>query len=96
MADPWRNDWLAISMEAWLLGVEASTVMALRAAKLAAGGSAAWREAERMVHEKGRVNWELGLALAGGKLGASAESVMRGAVRHYRPHVTANRRRLTR
>ncbi len=96
VAAMWRNDWLATSMEAWLLGSEAAMVMGLRFARLAAGGSDAWVEADRMVMEKVAANWELGLALAQGRLGTSAESVARGTLRHYRPHVRANRRRLTR
>lgn len=92
----WRNDWLATSMEAWLLGSEASMVIALRLVRLAAGGTEASAEAERMVMEKVSANWALGLAIAQGRLGTGAEAVMRGAVRHYRPHVRANRRRLTR
>lgn len=96
MTGLWRNDWLATSMEAWLLGGEAAMVIALRLTRLAAGGSEATIEAERMIMEKVSANWALGFALAQGKLGTGAESVMRGTLKHYRPHVRANRRRLTR
>lgn len=96
MTGLWRNDWLATSLEAWVLAGDAAMVMALRFMRLSAGGGDAWMEAERMVTEKLSANWKLGLALAEGRLGSSAESVARGTLRHYAPHVRANRRRLAR
>ena len=44
--------WLKLSLDTFWLGAEASQVMALRMAKLAAGGAGAAVEAERMVSEK--------------------------------------------
>jgi hypothetical protein len=40
-----RNPWLRVTMDAWALGFEASSVIGLRMMKLAAGGPAA--EVER-------------------------------------------------
>ena len=91
-----NKDWLAIGLDAWLLGAEASMVVALRGAKLAAGGAAAWAEAQRMVTEKAAAHLALGRALASGKLGDSAEQVAHGTLRHYAKRVRANRRRLAR
>lgn len=90
------DDWLAIGMEAWFLTAEAAAVVILRSAALAMGGPPAYREAQLMIAEKAEANAELGMALASGKLGSSAESVTRGAVAHYRKRVRANRRRLSR
>ncbi len=47
-----RNSWLRIWADAWSLGVEASCVVGLRAMKIGAGGTAAEKEARRMVSEK--------------------------------------------
>lgn len=89
------QSWLTIGLDAWLLGAEASTVIALRGARLAVGDAAAWQEAERMIAEKSAANLALGMALASGSMGTSAEGIARGAVRHYRRRVRANRRRLS-
>ena len=84
--------WLRAGMDAWSLGLEASAVVALRTAKLAAGGEAASREAELMVAEKVRAAAELQLAL----IGATPLGGPKKALRHYRGKVAANRRRLSR
>lgn len=83
--------WLRAGMDAWSLGLEASTVVALRTARLAAGGAEAAREAELMVAEKIRAAAELQLAL----VGATPLGGTQKALRHYRGKVAANRRRLT-
>lgn len=90
-----NTDWLTIGLDAWLLGAEAASVIALRSARLAMGDAAAWKEAQRMVEEKGAANLALGMALATGKLGTSAERIAGGTVAHYRRRVRANQRRLT-
>ena len=84
--------WLRAGMDAWTLGLEASAVVALRTAKLAAGGGEAAREAELMVAEKVRAAVELQAAL----LGATPLGGTQLALRHYRGKVAANRRRLSR
>ena len=68
--------------------VEAQQVMALRAARLAAGGAAAQTEAARMMSEKVFAYAEASAMLA---LGKSPQTVMR----RYRTRVRANSRRLT-
>jgi hypothetical protein len=62
-----KNPWLRASLDAWSLALEASTVIALRTAKLAAGTAAGEAEARRMVREKIEAGLALqALALTGG------------------------------
>jgi len=90
-----RNPWLGIGMSAWSLGVEASTVIALRTLKLAAGGAAGEAEARRMMSEKIDAGVALQtLALTGG-LGSTPQAVASKTLSHYRRKVRANRRRLS-
>ncbi len=80
--------WFDLTMRTTLLAFEAQRVIGLRLMKMAAGGPAAEREAERMVAEKGEAMAEAATILAtGGSPGA--------VVRHYRTRVRANERRLS-
>jgi hypothetical protein len=89
-----RNPWLGACFDAWSLGIEASSAIALRSMKLAAGGAASGAEAERMVREKIEAGLALqALALSGG-LGLTPESAARRTLAHYRRKVRANIRRL--
>jgi hypothetical protein len=83
------NDWLRLTFETTLLGLESQRVVSLRLARLAAGGAAAEAEAQRMVLEKGSALVEAATTLA---FGGSAGQV----IRRYRTHVRANERRLMR
>jgi hypothetical protein len=88
-----RIPWLRAGFHAWSLGLEVSSVIALRTLKIAAGGIAAEAEARRMVSEKIEAAVTLqALALTGG-LGPTANSAAR-TIAHYRRKVRANRRRL--
>ena len=90
-----RNPWVDIGPNAWALGVEASSVIALRTLKIAQGGAAGAAEAERMVQEKMDAAAELqSLALSGG-LGLTPASAAKKSVAQYRRKVRANRRRLS-
>ncbi len=89
-----RNPWLRVSASAWALGLEASTVIALRTMKLAVGGPAAETEARRMVNEKIKANLDLQTKAAMGGLGLTPQSMAEKTVAHYRRKVKANRRRL--
>jgi hypothetical protein len=91
-----RNPWVKVGLDAASLSVEASQVVALRMAKLAAGGPAADREARRMVAEKveAAAAWQA-LALTGA-LGFAAPGIASGTITRYRRKVRANRRRLSR
>ena len=86
--------WLGASMDAWSLGMEASTVVGLRVAKIAAGGAGANDEACRMVSEKMQAAYELQMAMMSGQMGASPLAGTRKIIRHYRKKVKANRKRL--
>jgi hypothetical protein len=89
-----RNPWFRFGMNAWSLGIDASSVIALRTLKIAAGDVAAEVEACRMVNEKIETGLALqALALTGG-LGLTASSAATKMLTHYRRKVRANRRRL--
>jgi hypothetical protein len=91
-----KNPWLRFGVNAWYLGLEASSVIALRMLRIAAGEVAAEVEARRMVSETIEAGLALqALALTGG-LGQTSDSAAKKMVAHYRRKVRANRRRLAR
>lgn len=79
-----------------MLGAEASSVVALRTLKLAAGGAAASAEAERMVSEKVAAAMELSQQAMLGQFGTTMPGIGSKAVAGYRRKVRANQRRLSR
>jgi hypothetical protein len=84
-----RNPWLRVGLDAWSLGFEASTVIGLRAWKIAAGGAAADTEARRMCSEKLEAGIALqSIAITGG-LGTSAPGAASKTISHYRRKVRA-------
>lgn len=85
-----------MAVDAWLLGVEAALVLALRSARLAGGGAAARAEARLMITEKLDSNAQLCAAMLTGGLGATPQALIGGTVRHYLKGVRANRKRLMR
>jgi len=90
-----RNPWFRFGVNVWSLGIDASSVIALRTLKIAAGGAAAEIEACRMVSEMTETGLALqALALTGG-LGLTGQSAATKMLAHYRRKVRANRRRLT-
>ena len=90
------KDWMDLAFSGWSLSIEASSVIALRLARLAAFDTAAFAEARLMVVEKIEAATALqGKALTG-NLGFTPESVARRSVAHYRAGVAKNRRRLIR
>jgi hypothetical protein len=90
------HPWFRLSLDAWSLGMEASTVIALRTLKMAAGGAAAEAEAQRMVTEKIDAAFDLQARALTGRLGSSVEEATARTVSHYRRAIRANHRRLTR
>ena len=86
--------WLTAGFDIWMLGAEAPTVMALRTARIAAGGAAGAAEAELMVTEKVRAAIELQTRLMTGALGVTPLGATQGTLKHYRRKVAANKRRL--
>jgi hypothetical protein len=89
-----RNPWLRLGVDAWALGLEASSVIGLRTLKLAAGGPAADTEAKRMVEEKVAAAAELQRLAMFGALGLTPQRAAAKTVAHYRRKVRANQKRL--
>jgi hypothetical protein len=89
-----RNRWLRVGFDFWSLGLDASSVIALRTLKIAAGGVVAGAEARRMVSEKIEAGTALHILAATGGLGLTAHSAASRTLAHYRRKVRANRRRL--
>ena len=89
------NPWLRIGLDAWSLGLEASSVIGLRTLKIAAGGPAADAEARRMVSEKVDAAIALQMKAMTGGLGFTPPSAAANMLTHYRRKVRANRRRLS-
>jgi hypothetical protein len=91
------NPWLAFSLKAMELGMEAQTVIALRMMRLAAGGARAEAEAQRMVTEKLSAATEAQVAAATALMTGRKSHVAAGnALRVVRKRVRANKRRLSR
>jgi hypothetical protein len=86
--------WFKAGMDAFSLGMDASMVVGLRMAKLAAGGASAQREANLMVAEKLRAAIELQAELM--KAPSTPLGSTQKTLKHYRRKVAANRRRLSR
>jgi hypothetical protein len=86
--------WMAIGFDAWKLGMDANSVIALRVAKIATGGSAGTVEAELMVAEKMKAAAQLQTAFMTGRLGTTPAVVAKTTLRHYSKKVRANQRRL--
>jgi hypothetical protein len=86
--------WAGAAIDAWALGMEASTVIGLRTVRMAAGGADAAEEARLMVSEKMLAALELQTALVTGQLGDDPLTGTRKTLRHYRRKVKANRKRL--
>ena len=82
------KNWMKITGDAAMLGIETQRVMHLRMMKLFAGGPKAQSEALRMVTEKTTALAEATMTLA---RGGSAQRV----IRRYRTHVRSNQRRLS-
>jgi hypothetical protein len=91
-----RNPWFRAGFYAWSLGLEASSVIALRTLKIAIGGRAAEAEAHRMVSEKIDAGLTLQALALTGRLGLTPNSAATKTLAHYRRKVRANRRRLER
>jgi hypothetical protein len=88
------NPWMRVSVQAWLLDLEATNVVALRMLRLAAGGPAAAAEIHRMFAEKLVAASMLQSLAVIGALGSTAPNMAAKSLRHYRRIIRANRRRL--
>jgi hypothetical protein len=87
-----NNPWLYVGLDAWLLTIEASSVIALRMLKAATGSGTA--ETSRMVNEKIQAGLALQARAMTGGLGPTAHGAASKVISHYRRKVKANRRRL--
>jgi len=92
---PTIQPFLRYGLDAWILGLEASSVIALRTMKLAAGGLPAKSEMDLMVLEKAKAALELQFMLSTGLMGLSPWSAATKTMSHYRKKIRANKRRLT-
>lgn len=90
-----KDPWTSLAFDAWSLGLEASSVIALRTMKLAAGGTAAQAEAQLMVSEKVTAGMMLPMLAMTGQLGATGPAIASKSLAHLRRKVRANRRRLS-
>jgi hypothetical protein len=89
-----RNPWSRIGFSAWSLGLEASSVIALRMLKIASGGKDSEAEARRMINEKIEAGLSLQTKALTGGLGITPQSAATKTLAHYQSKVRANRRRL--
>lgn len=88
------NPWFDMGWQTWMLGVEASSVIASRMIKVARGGAEADREIALMVSEKIEAGQQLHADLSSLGADAAPAAAMATALRHYRGKVSANLRRL--
>jgi len=86
---------LKIGFDTWMLGLESSSVIALRTTKILFGGDSGGRETGRMVSEKVTAAMELQTAFWTGRLGNDPTEAAGKIVNSYSRRVRANRRRLS-
>ena len=96
MARRKRNPWTTYAFDVSRLGLEASMVIGLRLARLAAGGPVAALEAQRMVAEKSAAALEAQVAYATALATGGGEHAHGKALACYTRRVRANRKRLMR
>jgi hypothetical protein len=96
MYDKALGAWMRAGFDMWSLGIESSSVIALRLAKISGGGDAGSKEAALMVSEKVQAGTEIMTGLLTGQLGTTPLAGTTAVVRKYRRKVAANRRRLSR
>ena len=89
-----KNSWSKLISDSFRLGASASTVMALRMAKLAKGGVAAKRESQRMVDEKIKAALDANLDAARCLASGKGPHVPTRTVALYQKRVARNLRRL--
>jgi hypothetical protein len=87
--------WIGLLMQGAWLGFEAQQVIALRLAKLAAGGPSAQIEASRMVLEKLEAMADGQFVMMGAAMRGEPEQGVESLLVMYRRLVRANRLRLS-
>jgi hypothetical protein len=92
---PKRSTKSTIGLDPITFGTDVASVIALRTARIAAGGRAGQREARLMVAEKigalAHVQW----GLVSGAYGFTLQSMAQGVGGHYARAVRSNRKRLS-
>ena len=96
MYSKFQQAWLTAGLDTLKLGAEASAVVGLRVARMAAGGDAGLHEAGLMVTEKVGAALELQAMLVQQSMRLTPLAGTQKAIRHYRRKVAANKRRLSR
>jgi len=87
-------DWMEVAADTAALGLESSEVIGLRLARAATGSPKGAVEAWLMCSEKVVALAELQGLFLMGSLGRTPSQAAKGALKHYRKKVAANRRRL--
>jgi hypothetical protein len=87
--------WLELGLQSARLAIEAQQVVALRLARLAAGGPRAGREAARMVTEKVGAFATAQRMMLGATSRAESAKASKQVLALYRRRVAANKRRLS-
>jgi hypothetical protein len=91
------NPWFALGVQAFQLGVEAQSVIALRMMRLASGGARAKTEMSRMAIDKAAAIAEAQVAAATAVVARRKEHVVVGkTLKVCKKRVRANKRRLAR
>ena len=91
------NPWIALTVKAMQVGLDAQNVIFLRMMRLSAGGARGQSEARRMVSEKISASAEAQAAAVSGIIADRNEAVVAGQViRGLQKRVRANKRRLSR
>jgi len=94
MAKDPLHAWWSSGIDLWKLGLDAGTVMTLRAAKIATGGPAALAEVNLMVDEKVDAAVQAQIGFITGSFGTTPAAISKKLVRYYGAKVRANKRRL--
>ncbi|MBW8785051.1 MAG: hypothetical protein JF593_10520 [Novosphingobium sp.] len=94
MSKPAAGSWISTWLEAWAVAADAGVVIALRSAKLAAGGAEGAAEFWLMVNEKAAAMALLQTTLLTGNLGRNPRVIADRAIAHVGRKVRANRKRL--
>lgn len=89
------NSFASLMFDSWSLAADASTVIGLRIAKMAAMDAAAITEMQRMVIEKAEAAAALQARAITGGMSAQPDRAARQILSHYRKKVRANKRRLS-
>ncbi len=91
------NPWFAFSLNAFQMGVEAQSVIALRMLRFASGNACTETEATRMVTEKIAAAAEAQAVAAMATITGHPQHVVANkALKVFKKRVRANKRRLTR